>query len=148
MSGGFISPAADAYHKPNMVSAFHRLNMVRLALTDMDWVALDEWEARHPRFVRTHEVMLRLKQGNEQLGWGPVDVYLVCGADLVEGMANEEKWPVESIRQFFKVGYVIWVRRDGRGGEVLEKGRELERYAERCLEMHGCVWSMSSTIVR
>lgn len=148
VSGGFVSPAADAYHKPNMVSAFHRLNMVRLALADMDWVALDEWEATHPRFVRTYEVMLRLKRETEQLGWGLVDVYLVCGADLVECIADEKKWPVESIQQLFKVGYVMWMKRDGKGGEVLEKDGKLERYAERCLEMQGCVWSMSSTVVR
>lgn len=122
--------------------------MVRLALADTDWVAVDEWETAHSRFVRTHEVVLRLKRGVERLGWGSVDVYLICGGDLLEGMTNEKKWPIQSVQRLFKVGRVAWVKRDGKGGEVLEKGGKLEQFAERCLEINGCVWSISSTIVR
>lgn len=122
--------------------------MAHLALADAPWVAVDSWEASHSRFVRTHEVVARLKAAAEAMGWGPVEVFLICGADLVYGMADERKWPAASVQRLFEVARVLWVRRGDRAADVFAKGGVLERYAERASEVQGFCWSLSSTAVR
>jgi len=61
--GGYFSPVSDAYNKPGLASAPHRVKMCLLA-TDgespfdkSDWLMVDEWEARQSEFQRTAKVL-------------------------------------------------------------------------------------------
>lgn len=126
----------------------HRLAMTRLALDDAGWVAVDEWEMRHERYVRTFEVVARLREEVGRLGWRDAETFLVCGADLVEAMGDEGRWPRESVDRLFKVARVLWVRRGMVGGKIFADGGTLERYAGRAEEVQGFCWGLSSTIVR
>eukprot|EP00177_Eucheuma_denticulatum_P006364 GFKZ01011601.1.p1 GENE.GFKZ01011601.1~~GFKZ01011601.1.p1 ORF type:complete len:246 (+),score=13.27 GFKZ01011601.1:104-841(+) len=146
--GGFISPVADAYNKPDLVPANHRLEMVSLALSDSNWIALDRWEADHGRFVRTYKVMRRMRGSAKACGLGDVEVYLVMGGDMLESMGDENRWPKDSIQNLFQEGHVAWVGRDGKGSAVLSKGGRLHKWIEKCVKVEGWVSSLSSTLVR
>ena len=51
--GGVISPVNDAYGKKDLASGSHRLEMLRLALRDSDWIRLSTWEMRQQGWTRT-----------------------------------------------------------------------------------------------
>ncbi|XP_034254524.1 nicotinamide/nicotinic acid mononucleotide adenylyltransferase 1 isoform X1 [Thrips palmi] len=55
--GGVMSPVHDAYQKQDLVSSEHRCNMLRLALSDHDWVRLSEWECQQSGWTRTRQVL-------------------------------------------------------------------------------------------
>lgn len=65
--GGIVSPVHDGYGKKELVSATHRLNMIKLALHGSDWIKLSDWEAKQESWTRTrqilqyHQVIDRLK---------------------------------------------------------------------------------------
>lgn len=122
--------------------------MAELALVDAPWLAVDRWEAQHARFVRTHEVVARLRAAAERHGWHGAQVFMVCGADLVQSMADERRWPRKSVETLFEIAHVVWAKREGLGGEVFEKGGWLERFRGRAMEMKGFTWGVSSSAVR
>ncbi|KAK3921294.1 Nicotinamide/nicotinic acid mononucleotide adenylyltransferase 1 [Frankliniella fusca] len=55
--GGVMSPVHDAYQKQDLVSSEHRCNMLRLALSDHEWVRLSEWECQQTGWTRTRQVL-------------------------------------------------------------------------------------------
>lgn len=42
--GGFVSPVSDAYRKPGLVEAKHRVTMCELGLKHSTWINVDRWE--------------------------------------------------------------------------------------------------------
>lgn len=106
--GGVISPVHDSYkkNKPTLISASHRLEMVKLAIQDNDFVRLSKFETEQEDWSRTrlvleqHQDLVRkFCHGSvKQPGWIPEEispvadgyssenypqiVYL-CGADLL-----------------------------------------------------------------
>ncbi len=61
--GGYLSPVNDAYSKPGLAPAVHRVAMCRAAATSSPLVMVDAWEAQQPDYVRTLRVLERLAQG-------------------------------------------------------------------------------------
>lgn len=55
--GGLISPVHDAYAKKELISATHRLAMVKLALESNSWVKLSDWECKQENWSRTRTVI-------------------------------------------------------------------------------------------
>lgn len=55
--GGVMSPVHDAYQKQDLVTSEHRCNMLRLALSDHEWVRLSEWECQQSGWTRTRQVL-------------------------------------------------------------------------------------------
>ena len=53
MWGGYLSPVADAYSKPSLAPAQHRVEMCRLAAQESDGLMVDAWEAGRPGYTRT-----------------------------------------------------------------------------------------------
>lgn len=51
--GGIVSPVHDAYGKKELVSATHRLAMLRLALQSSDWIKVSDYETKQESWVRT-----------------------------------------------------------------------------------------------
>ncbi|CAN8076073.1 unnamed protein product [Agarophyton chilense] len=93
--GGYLSPANDGYKKASLVPARHRLAMCRLALRELPHVVLDDWEARSSHFVESYEVANRIRTAI--LAWSrSVQLFLVCGSDLLLSMANTNSWPRQS----------------------------------------------------
>lgn len=51
--GGIVSPVHDAYGKKELVSATHRIAMLKLALQSSDWIKVSDYETRQESWVRT-----------------------------------------------------------------------------------------------
>ncbi|KAH1027590.1 nicotinamide/nicotinic acid mononucleotide adenylyltransferase 1 isoform X1 [Dendroctonus ponderosae] len=121
--GGIISPVHDAYGKKELVSATHRLNMIKLSLQGNEWVKLSDWESRQETWTRTRQILqyhqnqinAYLKSENnvdineDELKWMPdnisrycgtnqgIIVKLLCGADLLESFGTPGLWADDDI---------------------------------------------------
>ncbi|CAG9461542.1 unnamed protein product [Pedinophyceae sp. YPF-701] len=111
---GILSPVNDAYGKPGLAPASHRLAMTRLAAAAHgDWVACDPWEAEQPEYVRTLEV---LRRAARELRAGPephARPVLLCGADLLQSFARPGVWLEEHLSEILTGFGVACVTRDG-----------------------------------
>jgi nicotinamide mononucleotide adenylyltransferase len=118
--GGIISPVHDAYKKKGLVSQTHRLAMMKLALQTSSWIRLSEWESQQEDWTRTRNVLhyhqnymnsiIRDLNGVNSASlssWlppnvkqleSPVQIRLLCGADLLESFATPGLWDKEDVR--------------------------------------------------
>ena len=60
--GGYMSPVNDAYHKPGLLPAQHRIAMCQLAAAESDLIMVDTWEAAQPDAQRSLVVLDRVQQ--------------------------------------------------------------------------------------
>ena len=60
--GGYMSPVNDAYHKPGLLPAQHRIAMCNLAAAVSDLVMVDSWEASQPDAQRSLVVLQRVQR--------------------------------------------------------------------------------------
>lgn len=121
--GGIMSPVHDAYKKGGLVSSMHRCNMIRLGLQTSDWIRLSDWETRQEGWTRTRNSLqyhqnyinsylnedltddttdLQLPQWlphtlNDQLSPGPVQLKLLCGADILESFSVPNLWDPDDV---------------------------------------------------
>lgn len=139
--GGFLSPVHDAYGKAGLAPAEHRLRMCELATEDSAWIAVDRWEASQARYSPTHEVMRHLNETLSRQAFGARDafeLFLVCGADLLQSLDDERSWPRDNVRALFAECRLIVVprptpapgERDGIG-----LCRVARQYAERVMQV-------------
>lgn len=50
VAGGFLSAANDKYGKAHLLPAYHRVNMLRRAVANSDWLEADVWDAAQPEW--------------------------------------------------------------------------------------------------
>lgn len=67
MGGGYMSPVNDAYRKPGLVPAAHRVAMCKAAATASTLVMVDSWESQQPQYVRTLHVLQHIQTALSQL---------------------------------------------------------------------------------
>lgn len=119
MIGGIVSPVHDAYGKKGLVSQTHRLAMLKISLQSSSWVKISDWECQQEAWTRTratlqhHQNYLNsiisdlngVNTGNlpswlpdsvKQLK-DPVQIKLLCGADLLESFATPDLWDVDDV---------------------------------------------------
>ncbi|OAA63966.1 nicotinamide-nucleotide adenylyltransferase 2 [Cordyceps fumosorosea ARSEF 2679] len=110
--GSYLSPVSDAYKKPALAPAPHRLAMCELAAADAD-VMVDPWEAlrcdaatREPVYTSTVDVLHHVdaevnRDGGIETpdGMGKVRarVALLMGADVAATMGDARLWPVADV---------------------------------------------------
>lgn len=118
--GGIVSPTHDAYGKKGLAPGKHRSAMVKLALQSSSWIRLSEWETQQDAWSRTQAVLqyhqnfmnnyinspildnINGGDGGDHIpGWlppslrerrDPVQLKLLCGADLLESFAVPGLW--------------------------------------------------------
>lgn len=136
-----ISPCSCSYPKPSLLPAHHRLAMVQLALHShpIPHTVLDPWEAMSPSAVPTWRVAARLK---ELLGPN-ASIWLVCGADLMSGMADPSRWPPENVRRLLEHVRIVCLPRGG-----LNSLPKFDAPPSSIEEMQGVSWELSSTQLR
>lgn len=138
--GGILSPVHDAYGKKELVSAKHRCEMLRLALQNSGWIRLSDWECHQEGWTRTRLVLQyhqnqlnsllnsnnespNKRQRRDDLSWipddvrfhsgGPVQVKLLCGADLLESFATAGLWMDEDIDTIVGQHGLVVITREG-----------------------------------
>ncbi|XP_015176642.1 PREDICTED: uncharacterized protein LOC107066500 [Polistes dominula] len=138
--GGVISPVHDAYAKKELASVTHRCAMLRLALQNNDWIRLSSWETRQGGWTRTkislqhHQNLLNLilfdtndirnNIPKEDLEWipeniknspdqTPIQIKLLCGADLLESFGKCDLWMEEDIDAIVGQHGLVVITREG-----------------------------------
>ncbi|XP_014599219.1 PREDICTED: uncharacterized protein LOC106784325 [Polistes canadensis] len=138
--GGIISPVHDAYAKKELASVTHRCAMLRLALQNNDWIRLSSWETRQNGWTRTkislhhHQNLLNLilfdtndirnHIPKEDLEWipdniknsqdqTPIQIKLLCGADLLESFGKCDLWMEEDIDAIVGQHGLVVITREG-----------------------------------
>ena len=59
--GGYLSPVNDAYRKPGLLPAKHRIAMCQLAAAGSDLTMVDTWEAAQNEAQRSLTVLQRIQ---------------------------------------------------------------------------------------
>ncbi|XP_072378590.1 nicotinamide/nicotinic acid mononucleotide adenylyltransferase 3 isoform X1 [Diabrotica undecimpunctata] len=153
--GGVISPVHDGYGKEDLMHSNHRLEMVKLALQNHDWVSYSNWECNQESWTRTREVLQyhqnhinaavnesinNLYDINEnELRWipetirngdtGPVRVKLLCGADLLESFGTPSLWANEDLEEIVgRHGLVVITRSNSNPAEFIYNSDLLTKY--------------------
>ncbi|XP_076677267.1 nicotinamide mononucleotide adenylyltransferase isoform X2 [Andrena cerasifolii] len=137
--GGVISPVHDAYAKKELASASHRCAMLRFALQNSDWIRLSSWETRQNGWTKTrlslqhhqnllNSVMFDTNNLNripiEDLEWipenvknssdhTPIQIKLLCGADLLESFGTYDLWAEEDIDAIVGEHGLVVITREG-----------------------------------
>uniref|UniRef100_A0A914S2C6 Cytidyltransferase-like domain-containing protein n=1 Tax=Parascaris equorum TaxID=6256 RepID=A0A914S2C6_PAREQ len=89
---GILSPVADSFRKPDLLTAEHRLKMVELAVRNSTWLRADGWECSQSEWTRTLHVLNHFKKQLERkYGDGPSGIRLMflCGGDVVEEIVRD-----------------------------------------------------------
>ncbi|XP_029671033.1 uncharacterized protein LOC115240187 isoform X1 [Formica exsecta] len=138
--GGVISPVHDAYAKKELASATHRCAMLRLALQNSDWIRLSTWETRQNCWSKTrlclqhHQNLLNSMLCNsndikhhlqmDDIEWipeniknssdnTPIQIKLLCGADLLESFGICGLWLEEDIDTIVGEHGLVVITREG-----------------------------------
>ncbi|XP_043248009.1 uncharacterized protein LOC122394887 isoform X1 [Colletes gigas] len=137
--GGVISPVHDAYAKKELASASHRCAMLKLALHNSDWIRLSSWETRQNGWTKTrislqhhqnllNSVLFDSNNANhlpmEDLEWipenvknssdrTPIQIKLLCGADLLESFGTYDLWAEEDIDAIVGEHGLVVITREG-----------------------------------
>lgn len=135
--GGLISPVSDGYGKAGLLSANHRVAMLREATASSDWIRVSEWESSVPQWTRTVAVLEHHQEKANILYGDDVRVALVVGGDVVETFKRilengEPLWAPEDILDIVaKFGLVV-LKRNGSDPEGILKTLEcIDGYADR-----------------
>lgn len=125
--GGIVSPVHDAYGKKGLVSQTHRLAMLKHALQTSSWIRISEWETQQEGWTRTKNTLqyhqnylnsiIRDINGinsSNLPSWipenvrqikDPVQIKLLCGADLLESFATPGLWEKEDVRNSLTISF-------------------------------------------
>lgn len=118
--GGIVSPVHDSYGKKGLVPQTHRLAMIKLALQTSSWIRISDWECQQPEWTRTRNTLqyhqnylnsllsdLNGVNSTSLPSWlpdnvkyqkGPIQIKLLCGADLLESFATPGLWDPDDVR--------------------------------------------------
>jgi len=96
--GGYFSPVSDSYGKESLVSADHRINMLKLSVESSDWIMVDEWEARRTEWERTVKVLEHFSEEvNKNVKGKKIRVVFVCGSDLLDSFNKPGVWMKQDV---------------------------------------------------
>lgn len=138
--GGVISPVHDSYGKDDLTSMEHRCAMIKLAIKNNDWISLSTWETRQNNWTQTrislqhHQNLINalLRDSStlencydtKDLDWipenfknsndkTPIQIKLLCGADLLESFAKPGVWDEKDIEAIISRYGLVVVTREG-----------------------------------
>eukprot|EP00891_Asterochloris_glomerata_P001263 jgi/Astpho2/1263/fgenesh1_pm.00023_%23_12_t len=143
--GGYMSPVNDAYIKPELLPAAHRLQMCRAAASTHPRLMVDPWEAAQPEAQRS---LLVLRRPGSR---GGATTMLLCGADMLESFIKPGVWFPEHVEEILGKHGVVCIARDSTDAASLLKkeGSLLWQHRDRVhIVTDPVTSSISSTSVR
>lgn len=108
--GGIISPVSDAYNKPHLAPAKHRIEICKLASEESDWIITDDWEASQDDHLPTAQV-LKTIQERLNINYGECRVVFLAGADLIGTFVVPDLWLPQDIDYIFTCHSVVAIGR-------------------------------------
>eukprot|EP00123_Amoebidium_parasiticum_P009414 comp19456_c0_seq1/m.22625 comp19456_c0_seq1/g.22625 ORF comp19456_c0_seq1/g.22625 comp19456_c0_seq1/m.22625 type:complete len:220 (-) comp19456_c0_seq1:138-797(-) len=110
---GVMSPVNDGYAKKGLVAAQHRGGMCRAATASSDWIIVDDWEAGQSEYQRTLEVLRKVARDFNVDGKEPVQVRLLCGADLLDSFRVPGLWQTDDMERILGQHGIVCITRAG-----------------------------------
>ncbi|GAA5850327.1 hypothetical protein JCM8547_001833 [Rhodosporidiobolus lusitaniae] len=120
--GGYLSPVNDRYAKLGLASAKHRVEMCQQAVDDTnDWLMVDPWEARQPRYLPTAQVLDHFdhelntvrggadvevrdeRKGEVRIEKKKVRIMLLAGSDLILTMSEPGVWAEKDLHHILGI---------------------------------------------
>lgn len=96
------------------------MRLAEAAVVDSDWIAVDRWESAQPSYVRTLHVLASIEEEvnhalRKRAGGSapPVQVFLLCGADMLSAMNDEKVWDRTLLRSLLSKYEIVCVGRTG-----------------------------------
>ena len=131
-------PVSNAYTKSELVSNYHRVNMLELALAKLKNVSVSELEINDTDYLGTYQSLIRLCDKNE------CEISFVVGAD---NLFNMHKWiNIEGILSEFQM---IVLGRNGIDiSKAINSNPLLKRYKENFIILNEFKVDISSTSFR
>ena len=98
---GIISPVHDDYGKSSLklVTADDRWAMCTISIADNEWLLVDDWEIKNNTWKPTIDVLNYYHGEYNYDDFGPVEIFLLCGSDLVESMSKTKN----DSKNFFEI---------------------------------------------
>lgn len=85
-----LSPVADNFGKPELISAKHRLKMVELAVENFDFIRADSYECTLSKWTKTVNVLkYHKKELEKKYPTKTPQLMLLCGGDLIDAFLNK-----------------------------------------------------------
>lgn len=154
VAGGLLSPCHGAYGKRSLAPMYDRLNMLRLACSDSDWLNVDHWECCQAGWTRTMEFLGRCHEEMQKL-WPGSKAILVCGADLVESFVKVRddgtpSWMSEHVETILSRNGIVCLERSGTSLQnVIDEHEVLKKNRDNILTFHQDIDNnVSSSLVR
>jgi len=124
---GYLSPVSDGYKKPGLASAFHRQQMLRIALNTVSdqWIKTSEWESSQVNWSPTINVLNYNKEIISKENNEAIQVMLVCGGDFLQSFTKEGLWKKEDIEYIIINHGIIVVTRPNYNCEDIISGNSL-----------------------
>ena len=125
--GGVMSPVSDHYGKSGLLSSIHRLEMCRLSVVDSDWITVDDWEIKQPKYLPTRRVLDRLQEelrrrSGCQASQRMASLILLCGADMLDSFNTPGVWDPEDMNVILGKYGVVCIERVGTDSTKLIDG--------------------------
>lgn len=144
--GGFFSPVHDVYGKQDLLPVRHRLELLRLAIADSNWMHVAEWECRRCKYSRSYEVVDQLVAHNED--YAAATVLFACGADVFEAMLDPSKWPLENVGRLLQRAIIVVVARSDKNMQTLEHSFKNIHNSDNVWIIDGVTSNISSSLIR
>jgi nicotinate-nucleotide adenylyltransferase len=132
-------PVGNNYHKKDLISASHRLNMLNILIKEEKYLDVSDIEIRSNTQNYTYQTLDEMKKLNPS-----DDIYLIIGSDNLKLL---DKWmKYEYILDNYKV---IVIKRDNDNLDALVNNEIIKNYKNNIISfplIHTC--NLSSTMIR
>lgn len=138
-------PVGDKYEKPELISSFHRLNMLEIMVNEIKKsgitsVEVSDLEVKSKNLLYTIDSLRAIKNIYKDK-----DVAFVMGTDNLIDFENWEK-PIELLEEFY---FIVIERKNQSVEEILERFKFLKKYTNKFIILKKTSYeAVNSTFIR
>lgn len=138
-------PVGDKYEKSELISSFHRLNMLEIMVNEIkksgiNSIEVSDLEVRSKKLLYTIDSLRAIKDIYKDK-----DIAFVMGTDNLIDLENWEK-PIELLEEFY---FIVIERKNQNVEEILERFKFLKKYTNKFIILKKTSYeAVNSTFIR
>lgn len=138
-------PVGDKYEKPELISSFHRLNMLEIMVNEIkksgiNSIEVSDLEVKSKKLLYTIDSLRAIKDIYKDK-----DIAFVMGTDNLIDLENWEK-PIELLEEFY---FIVIERKNQNVEEILERFKFLKKYTNKFIILKKTSYeTVNSTFIR
>ncbi|MFR5265764.1 nicotinate (nicotinamide) nucleotide adenylyltransferase [Clostridium sp.] len=138
-------PVGDKYEKPELISSFHRLNMLEIMVNEIkksgiNSIEVSDLEVKSKKLLYTIDSLRAIKDIYKDK-----DIAFVMGTDNLIDLENWEK-PIELLEEFY---FIVIERKNQNVEEILERFKFLKKYTNKFIILKKTSYeAVNSTFIR